>query len=180
MTFRAKTRTSQVNHTDAYRRIPKHPTARNTRHITRSSSTDRSICCRRIPPGEATSGNNTPETKPLPVEPGRGRHDGIVYTQRRRRRRIMRTMLGDHQNHVRILTRLLSELKRFVRILTKRGCSSRVRVWGMPKSVPQNSVEQITSSRVRVWVPPAFGEFSKTCTRPLLRENGRRGLHRSP
>ena len=28
--------------------------------------------------------------------------------------------------------------------------------------------------------PPAFGEFCKACTRPLLRENGRRGLHRSP
>ena len=52
MTFRAKTRTSQVNHTDAYRRIPKHPTGRYTRHITRSSSTDRSICGRRIPPGK--------------------------------------------------------------------------------------------------------------------------------
>lgn len=52
VTFRAKTRTSQVNHTDAYRRIPKHPTGRYTRHITRSSSTDRSICGRRIPPGK--------------------------------------------------------------------------------------------------------------------------------
>ena len=43
----------------------------------------------------------------------------------------------------------------FWRIL--QSASSRVWVWGMPKSVPQNSVEQIASSRVRVWAPyPRF------------------------
>ena len=60
---------------------------------------------------EATSGNNAPETKPIPVEPGEGRHDGIVYTQRRRRGRT--SLMG----------RLL-QAKRFVRILTKSTLST--------------------------------------------------------
>ena len=55
---------------------------------------------------EATRGNNAPETKPIPVESGGRRHDGIVYTQRRRRRRTR----GDGQ----ILTfwRILQKVNR--------------------------------------------------------------------
>ena len=46
-----------------------------------------------------------PRHRPYHRPPGRS-----SISSRRRRRRIMRTMLGDHQNHVRILTRLLRRL----------------------------------------------------------------------
>ena len=78
VTFRAKTRTSQVNHTDAYRRIPKHPTGRYTRHITRSSSTDRSICGRRIPPGKRRVATMHRKQSRFPWSPGRGRHVSAI------------------------------------------------------------------------------------------------------
>ena len=105
MTFRAKTRTSQVNHTDAYRRITLLQNSAEAFYPSQVNHTETPNRRR------ATSGNNAPETKPLPVEPGEGRHDGIVYTQRRRRGRT--SLMG----------RLL-QAKRFVRILTKSTLST--------------------------------------------------------
>ena len=52
-----------------YRNIPGTP-ARNTRHITRSSSTDRSICGRRIPPGKRRVATMHRKQSRFPWSPG--------------------------------------------------------------------------------------------------------------
>ena len=50
------------------------------------------------------------------------------------------------RSHTRTRTDVCSDLDKCPKV--NKITSSRVRVWGMPKSVPQNSVEQIASSRV--------------------------------